>query len=89
MSKRVIAGLGVLACALGLAGPAEASKIIAGNASQIQLAVNTRSKALVTYRDGGRLRHLVAWGAIDARVRPPTVNGPKQVKFSLDYSGGW
>jgi hypothetical protein len=81
--------LGLLACALALAGPAEASKIIAGNASNIQLAVNTRGKALVTYRDGERLRHLLAWGAIDARVRPATENGPKQVTFKLDYSGGW
>jgi hypothetical protein len=79
----------VLACALGLVGPAVASKIIAGNASQIQLAVNKRGKALVTYRDGGKLRYLLAWGAIDARVRPPTQDGPTQVEFRLDYSGGW
>jgi hypothetical protein len=79
----------VLVCALGLAGPAAASKIIASNASRIQLAVDSRGKALVTYRDSGGLRHLVAWGAIDARVRPATPDGPQQVKFSLDYSGGW
>ncbi len=89
MGNRVLPALGLLACALGLAGPAEASKIIAGNASEIQLAVNTRGKALVTYRDGGRLRHMLAWGAIDARVRPATQDGPAQVKFRLDYSGGW
>jgi hypothetical protein len=79
LSNRVLAVLSVLACALGLAGPAEGSKIIAGNASEIQLAVNTRGKALVTYRDGGRLRHLLAWGALDARVRPATQDGPAQV----------
>jgi hypothetical protein len=89
LGNRVLPALGLLACALALAGPADASKIIAGNASKIQLAVNTRGKALVTYRDGGGLRHLLAWGAIDARVRPPTENGPKQVTFRLDYSGGW
>ena len=48
MGNRVLPALGLLACALALAGPAEASKIIAGNASQIQLAVNKRGKALVT-----------------------------------------
>jgi hypothetical protein len=79
----------MLICALGLAGPAAASKIIAGNASRIQLAVDSRGKALVTYLDGGRVRHLVAWGAVDARVRAATPDGPQQVKFSLDYSGGW
>ena len=79
----------VLVCALGLAGPAAASKIIAGNAARIQLAVDSRGKALITYQDSGTLRHLVAWGAVDARVRPATPDGPQQVKFSLDYSGGW
>jgi len=74
---------------LGAAGPATASKIIAGNAAQIQVAVNNRGQALVTYRDAGRLRHLLAWGASDARVRPATPDGLPQVKFSLDYSGGW
>ena len=89
LGNRVLPVLGVLACVLALAGPAAASKIIAGNAAETQLAVNTRGKALVTYRDGGRLRHLLAWGAIDARVRPATQDGPTQVKFRLDYSGGW
>jgi hypothetical protein len=79
----------VLVCALGLAGPAAASKIIASNASRIQLAVDNRGRALITYRDSGRLRHLVAWGAIDARVPPATPDGPQQDRFSLDYSGGW
>ena len=60
LGNRLLPALGLLACALALAGPAEASKIIAGNASKIQLAVNTRGKALVTYRDGGGLRHLLA-----------------------------
>ncbi len=32
---------------------------------------------------------MLAWGAIDARVRPATQDGPAQVKFRLDYSGGW
>jgi hypothetical protein len=76
-------------CVLGAAGPASASKIIAGNASRIQLAVDSRGQALVTYRDNGRVRRLLAWGAIDARVRPASPSGLQQVKFSLDYAGGW
>lgn len=89
MNSRHPALLCAFACALALAGPAAASKIVAGNASQIRLAVNVRGKALVTYRDNGRLRHLLAWGAVDARVRPATPDGPPQVAFKLDYSGGW
>jgi hypothetical protein len=79
----------VLVCALGLAGPAGASKIITGNAAHIRLAVNNHGQALVTYTTGRTLIHLIAWGASDALVRPDTVEGPKQVKFRLDYSGGW
>ena len=75
-------------CALGLVAPAGASQLIARNASNIKLAVNSHGKALITYRAGGRVTHLLVWGAINARPRParPTI---KQVKFKLDFSGGW
>jgi hypothetical protein len=76
-------------CALALAAPAGASQWIAGNASHAQLAVNSRGTALVTYSANGNVTHLRAWGAINARLRPPTEDGPKQVRFKLDYSGGW
>jgi hypothetical protein len=76
-------------CVLAAAGPASASKIIAGNASRIQLAVDNRGQALVTYRENGRLRRLLAWGAMDARVRPASPTGLPQVMFKLDYAGGW
>ena len=87
--KRLKVSFCALLCVLGAAGPASASKIIAGNASLIQLAVDNRGQALVTYRDNGRVRRLLAWGAIDARVRPASPSGLQQVKFSLDYAGGW
>ena len=87
--KRLKVSFCALLCVLGAAGPASASKIIAGNASRIQLAVDSRGQALVTYRDNGRVRRLLAWGAIDARVRPASPSGLQQVKFSLDYAGGW
>jgi hypothetical protein len=75
-------------CALSFVAPAGASQLIARNASNISLQVNSHGKALITFRVGGRLTHLLAWGAINARPRParPTV---KQVKFKLDFSGGW
>ena len=61
----------VLACALGvalsLAGTASASQLIARNASGIALEVNAKGTALVTYRAQGKLTHLLAWGAVNAR----------------------
>jgi hypothetical protein len=78
-----------LVCALGFVAPAGASQLIARNASNISLQVNAKGKALITYRAGGRLTHLIAWGAINARPRPAKPSGPRQVKFKLDYSGGW
>ena len=74
------------AVAAALAGPADASRMIARNASQVQLAVSRDGTALVNFRAGGRAHHLLAWGAVNARhsgdPRP-------QVRFKFDYSGGW
>jgi hypothetical protein len=69
-----------------LASPASASQLIARNATMAQLQVSRDGKAIVTYRAEGRLRRVLAWGAIDARF--PT-EGRSQVAFRLDYSGGW
>jgi hypothetical protein len=78
----------VLLCTLGLAGQASASQLIARNASGIKLAVNSKGTAMVTYSSRGTLIHLLAWGAINARPRPASPKIP-QIKFTLDYSGGW
>lgn len=56
------------------------------NARGVKLAVNRSGVALLNYRSGGRLKHVLAWGAINARV--PT-RGSRQVFFRVDYSGGW
>jgi hypothetical protein len=81
-----------LACAslvaLALAGPAGASQLIARNASHIKLAVNKKGTAMVTYSVRGRVTHLLAWGAVNARPRPASPK-VRQVEFKLDYSGGW
>jgi hypothetical protein len=74
--------------ALGLVGAADASQLIARNASNVRLAVNAKGTALITYRWRGRATHLLAWGAVNARQRPASPGIP-QVKFRLDYSGGW
>jgi len=66
--------------------PAFASEIIDRNASGVKLAVNGKGEALVTYSAGGRLKRVLAWGAVNAiaptRIRP-------QAQFKLDYAGGW
>jgi hypothetical protein len=67
-------------------GSATASQLIDRNATGIKLAVNSKGEALVTYTSGGKLKHVLAWGAVNA-VKPTP--GGKQVAFSLDYSGGY
>ena len=48
--------------------------------------MNSRGEALLTYYKGGALKHVLVWGAINAR---PPLPGTQQVKFSVDYAGGW
>src|SRR5687767_3749746 len=80
----------VLACAasaaVALAPAAEASELIDRNASRVSLAVSGDGKALVTYRAQGKLHRVLSWGAVNALT--PT-RGRPQIKFKLDYSGGW
>jgi hypothetical protein len=75
-----------VAAAVALAPAAQASELIDRNASRISLAVAPDGKALVTYRAQGKLHRVLAWGAVNAIA--PT-RGRPQVKFRLDYSGGW
>ena len=70
--------------ALAVPASASASQLIDRNAKNVRLAVNARGEALMTYRAHGRLQHVLAWGAINARH--PTTARP-QVSFKLDYSG--
>jgi hypothetical protein len=77
--------LGALAAA-AFTAPASASQLIARNTTMERLQVSRAGKALVTYRAGGKVLRVLAWGAIDARF--PTHDG-SQVAFRLDYSGGW
>jgi hypothetical protein len=52
--------------------------IVARNATKVTLAVDDRGIAHVSYVERGKQRHVLAWGAIN-----------DQIKFRLDYSGGW
>ncbi|MDX6514576.1 MAG: hypothetical protein QOH73_242 [Gaiellaceae bacterium] len=83
---RILLAVCVAAGAATLAPGARASQLIDRNASGLRLGVNQQGLALLTYRTNGALRHVVAWGAINAL--PPTP-GRRQVKFQLDYAGGW
>jgi hypothetical protein len=69
-----------------LAGTARASQLIDRNAHDVKLAVNAKGEALITYRDAGGVKHVLAWGAVNAIA--PTRARP-QVEFKLDYAGGW
>jgi hypothetical protein len=77
----VLAGVALL-----LGGqPASASQLIDRNATHVQLAVSSDGKALVTYTVAGHVRHVLVWGAVNARSPSPSVG---QVAFHVDYSGG-
>jgi len=77
--------VGVLVFAGGVQ-PADASQLIDRNATAVKLVVDANGEAMLTYTAGGTVKHLLAWGAVNAI--PPT-RSRKQTTFSLDYSGGW
>jgi len=84
MRRLVLALAGVTLLLLG-GQPAGASQLIDRNATNVKLAVASNGIALVTYTAAGQVRHVLAWGALNARDPNPRV---AQVKFKLDYSGG-
>jgi hypothetical protein len=82
-----LAVLFVLVTAAAIAAStARASELIDRNASGVKLAVNAKGEALVTYRSAGTVKHVLAWGAVNAIA--PT-RGRPQVSLKLDYAGGW
>jgi hypothetical protein len=79
--------ISLAAASLAVPGSALGSELIDRNASNIQLKVSRNGKqALLLYRARGRQQHVLAWGAKNA-ISPTRAR--KQVKFKLDYSGGW
>ncbi len=65
---------------------ASASQLIDRNATDVHLQLNAKGEALLTYRTRGIVRHVVAWGAVNAL---PSTDGVHQVQLRLDYSGGY
>ncbi|HZR94363.1 MAG TPA: hypothetical protein VFA56_01630 [Gaiellaceae bacterium] len=76
----------VVAAAFAVTGTASAAQLIARNATGVSIKTNAKGEALFVYRENGRLRHVLVWGAVNARTPAP---GARQVEFKVDYSGGW
>jgi hypothetical protein len=77
----------LFALAAAFAASASASQLVNRDVRAITLAVNGKGEALVSYRTlRGRAQHVLVWGALDARQPSPAL---KQVRFRLDYAGGW
>ena len=81
-----LAALATLVACLGLPGTASASEKLTDNAANIQLQVDGKGHAVVSYSRAGRRWHAVVWGAMNARQ--PSKSVP-QVSFRVDYSGGF
>jgi hypothetical protein len=77
----------VFTAALMAPAVAGASKLIVRNATHITLKVNAKNRAVVSYRAKGIVRHVLVWGAINAKP-PDRAHPDSQVKFHVDYSGG-
>jgi hypothetical protein len=86
VARAAVAALATLLLAGAAAGAASASQLIDRNATHVSLRVNPKQEAMITYTAGGKVKHVLAWGAIDAKA--PT-RGGTQVSFKLDYSGGY
>jgi hypothetical protein len=82
----VLVVVAVLAASLLGASSARASDLIDRNAHGVSLKVNRKGEALITYSAGGKRKHVLAWGAVNA-LAPTTARA--QISFRLDYAGGW
>src|SRR4051794_7553579 len=79
--------LAIAAMLVGASSAAASEPLSNTNVKDARLAVGAKGEALVTYRtEAGSLRHVLIWGAINARTPDPTL---PQVRFKYDYSGGW
>src|SRR5919198_2946054 len=83
-TRLLVAAAAIVAGALPSA--AAGSQLIDRNASGVQLAVNRKGEAMITYRAAGRQRRVLVWGAINARFPSPDT---RQVRLKKDYAGGW
>jgi hypothetical protein len=86
---RLVVLLPIFSCLflLGVGSGSASQPLYDANVAFLSLKVNGKGEALVTYRRAdGRLRHVLVWGAVNARE--PS-SGVGQVRFRFDYAGGW
>ncbi len=86
MPVRLLSLLAAIGLASIAAAPASASELIDRNASNVRLEVNAKGEAMLTYTVRGTLNRVLAWGAVNAIA---STESRPQVKFGLDYAGGW
>jgi hypothetical protein len=79
-------GLIAFVLLLALPGVASAAQLVDRNATGVQIRVDAKGEALLSYHKAGAVKHVLVWGAINA-IAPAA--GKHQVKFKLDYAGGW
>lgn len=78
-----LGSIAILACVV----PAHASQMITRGAVHPTLKVNSHNLAVVSWTDSARrAHHTLAWGAVNALAPSQDIS---QVRFHLDYSGGW
>ena len=85
MARSLVFSLTLLV-AFACATAAQASQLIDRNAHDVSLAVNAKGEAMITFSEGGKVKHVLAWGAVNAIAPTPS---REQVAFHLDYAGGW
>ena len=84
--RRILLVTLVLAAAVAVPVASASQVISTTSVTNLTLGVNAKGEAMLTYTAGGKLKHVLAWGGVNAI--PPTRSRP-QTKFSLDYSGGY
>src|SRR2546423_5522900 len=72
--------------AAALPSAAIGSQLIDRNTSGVQLAVNRKDEAMITYRAAGKLKRVLVWGGINARFPSPNAH---EVRLKKDCAGGW
>jgi hypothetical protein len=87
-SRGLALAFAALAVAVAWTGAGSASRpLYDANVKLLSLKANAKGEALLTYRrSDGIVRHVLVWGALNARH---PAEGVKQVSFRFDYAGGW
>jgi hypothetical protein len=79
--------LAAVIAALAVPSGASASALVAQGGKHVTLKVGAHNRAVLSYSRDGIRRHVLIWGAVNAKV-PDAAHPDSQVQFHLDYSGG-